>query len=141
MPTKTAALESIERLHDLEHVSFEGAKLRASTEDDEFIGERFEVGISNVGRPQVQVIQLGQKGDNAQGSQRNDSRVNTCNGSGSEMPSSYKSSLVSTIVLDSEDQVDCDLLVVFWNGGSCSEVGERLIFVQLSDLETNGDIP
>jgi hypothetical protein len=57
------------------------------------------------------------------------------------MPSSYKSSLVSTIVLDSEDQVDCDLLVVFRNGDSCSEVGERLIFVQLSDLETNGDIP
>ena len=70
---------------------------------------------ANILHPSHVVLHLLRVGCNkAKGSDGDNSRVDAFNGIWSEMSSSNQSSLVSTIMCDSKDEVNPDLVVSIW---------------------------
>jgi hypothetical protein len=73
---------------------------------------------------------LASKGDN--------SRVNTVNRDVGEVPFSYKSCLVSSIMLDIINEMDSNLLEALWNVNTLALIMEAVKVVELNHFKTGG---
>jgi len=94
-------------------VSFQLTKFRACNNEDPFLSFRFKISISDVGGPDVKIVELGQEDKEVDSTEGNNTRIDAVKWDLSEMSISNKPALVASVVLHIKDRVNMDLLITF----------------------------